>query len=302
MARVDLNHENGWIQEQSGGAVLNAVARTSAVESVAKRVQLRSDELTLSGVQGADPRIVEEGADIPEAALVFDSEIASVVKYAEILKVSYEDIMDQNGNILDTYKADWFTKFAQKYDNAALGTVGAKGTTVATRAARPFNSVYQEATEAGAVLQTAGSVTLDDLSQALSDAEDTEYFNAGRGVIIAHPSFKGALRMLKDAAGNPVFSAGQALAGGVGSEAFGYEIVFSTGARTSEAQSANPTGNPLFIITDRDNLLNGVRSGPESILSTEVDFKSDQYNLKVRARRAFMVAHPESLSVVELTA
>lgn len=301
MARQDFNHTNGWIKEQEG-PVLDAVRAVSAIESVAKRVQMRGDELTLRGLEGADPRIVEEGALIPEAALTMSEEITAAVKYAEILRVSREDVEDGAAGALDQYKADWFSKFALKFDNAALGVIGAKGTTIADRAARPFNSVYQVATEAGNVTATAGNVTLEDLSGALAVLEESDFYVEGRAVIIAHPAFKAALRLLKDEAGNPVFSNGQSFSGGVGAEAFGNQIVFSNGARTSTEQSVRPTGNPLFIVTSRDNLINGIKSGPESQLSDQVDFKSEQYNLKVRARRAFMVAHPEAVSVVELTA
>lgn len=301
MARVDLNHENGWIPEQEG-PVLERVRKVSAVEALAKKVNMTTDLARLKGVSGADPRIVAEGALIPDAVLSFRDEVLEAHKWAEILPLSYEDVSDASGAIIEEYKADWFAQFAAKYDSAALGVTAAKGSTEGTLATRPFNSVYYVASQAGNVLQTAGAVTLDDLNDSLGAVEASGYFAAERGVIIAHPSLKASLRVLKDAAGNPVFTAGQAVSGQVGDTLFGYTIQFSTGAKTSATMSASPDGNPLMIFADRNNLIAGVRSGPESVLSTEVDFKTDVYNLKVRARRGFVVTNPESLAVVEITA
>lgn len=300
MARVDLNHTNGWIPEQEG-PVLERVRQVSAVEALAKKVQMTTDLARLKGVSGADPRIVAEGALIPDATLSFRDEVLEAYKWAEILPLSYEDVSDSTGAIIEEYKTDWFAEFAAKYDNAALGVTAAKGTTAGTLADRPFNSVYYVASQAGNVLQTAGAVTLDDLNDSLGSVESSGYFAAERGVIIAHPSLKASLRVLKDAQGNPVFTSGQAVSGQVGDTLFGYRIQFSTGARTSAVMDASPTGNPLMIFADRNNLIAGVRSGPESVLSTEVDFKTDVYNLKVRARRGFIVTNPESLAVVEIT-
>lgn len=300
MARTDLNHENHWIPEQEG-PVLKKVNENSAVEAVAKKVPMSTDMLRLNGVDGANPRVVAEGALIPDAELTFDTRVLEVVKYAEILPLSYEDVSDSSGRFIEDYKVSWFGNFATKFDNACLGVTAAKGTTAGTIADRPFNSVYFEANAAGNVLQTAGALTLDDLNDAWSATEGDVYYNAGSGVIIAHPSVRGSLRVLKDAAGNPVFSSGQSISGGVGDTLFGMPVVYSRGARTSAVQTANPAGNPLIIFGDRSLLIDGVRSGPESVLSTEVDFKTDVYNLKVRARRGFVVAQPSAFNVVEIT-
>lgn len=302
MARTDLNHSNFYIPEQEG-PVLEAVRRTSAVEAVAKKVNMTTDMARLKGVTGANPRIVAEGALIPDANLTFDNQVLEAFKYAEILPLSYEDVSDSSGQFIEDYKVDWFSNFALKYDNAALGVTAAKGSTEGTLADRPFNSVYYVASQAGAgaLTQTAGVLTFEDVNAALTRVETAAHYDDGRGVIIAHPAFRGALRALKDADGNPVWSNGQALSGGVGETLLGKQLVFSRGARTSAAQTANPAGNPLLIIADRNNLISGVRSGPESVLSTEVDFKTDVYNLKMRARRGFLAINSDSLAVVEVT-
>lgn len=300
MARQDLDHSN-YIPEQEG-PVLERVRKVSAVEALAKKVNMTTDLARLKGVSGANPRIVAEGALIPDATLAFRDEILEAYKWAEILALSNEDVADMTGSVIEDYKADWFANFAAQYDNAALGVTGAKGTTTGTLASRPFNSVYYVASQNGGVTQTAGAVTLEDLSNALGRVETSGHFARERGVIIAHPALLASMRVLKDAAGNPVFTAGQAIAGGVGETLFGYPVQFSTGARTSAAMDDSPEGNPLLIVADRNNLIAGVRSGPESVISTDVDFKTDVYNLKMRARRGFVVTNPESLAVVEITA
>lgn len=300
MARQDLNHTNGWIQEQVG-PVLQTVQETSVIESSARRVQMTTDLMRIPSLDGADPRIVAEGETYPEAALDLGNQTLEVVKYGEILAVSREDVEDSDGSIINEYKKNWFRNWAVKFDNAALGVTAAKGSTPSTLKDRPFDSVYSVATAAGNVQKTAGALKLEMLSDALGDLEVSNYFTSANGIIIAHPAIKAALRTLKDAAGNPVFNSGQALSGGVGDTLFGYEVKYSLGARTSAVQSDAPTGNPLIVVGARDHLVNGVRSGPESELSTEVDFKSDVYNLKVRARRGFKVTEASAFSVVEIT-
>lgn len=301
MARTDLNHSNGWIPEQVG-PVLQTVEQTSVIESSARKVNMTTDQMRIPSLDGADPRIVAEGEVFPEAALTLSDQQLIVSKYGEIIAISREDVEDSDGSFLEEYKKNWFRNWAVKFDNAALGVATGRGTTAGTLKDRPFDSVYSVAKANSAVAETAGALKLEMLSDALGDLEVSNFFSAANGIIIAHPSLKASLRVLKDAAGNPVFNAGQAIAGGVGDTLFGYEVKYSLGARVSAAQSSAPTGNPLLIVGARDYLVNGVRSGPESQLSTEVDFKSDVYNLKVQARRGFKVTEKSAFSVVEITA
>lgn len=301
MARFDLNEENYYIPEQDG-PVLEAWTANSVIEQVARKVQMSANALRLKGLEGADPRVVAEGALIPDADLTPDSLLLEAVKYAEILPLSWEDVSDSDGAAITAYKIDWVSKFAVKYDNACLGVTAAKGTTVGTLADRPFDSVYVEATAAGNVTPTAGALTFDHINAGWSEVEANPFYAANRSVVIAHPMVRGALRNLKDSDGNPVYSSGQAVSGAVGDSLFGTQVVYSRGARTSAVQSSAPAGNPLLIFGDRSLLINGVRSGPDSVISPEVDFKTDVYNLKMRARRGFVVAQPTAFHVVEITA
>ena len=60
-------------------------------------------------------------------------------KYAKIFHISEEDVNDTLVDVLNTYKVEWASRWARKFDNAALGvTAAADGTDTA-----PFTSVYK---------------------------------------------------------------------------------------------------------------------------------------------------------------
>lgn len=301
MARIDLNNANGWIPEEYDSNVIKAVQQTSAVAQVARKVTMGTDTKHVPTATGADPRIVAEGGTIPEASMTLGEKILVARKYAEIFHISEEDVNDALVSTLDVYKGEWARKWAVKFDNACLGVTAAEGTTEGTIADRPYTSVYKAASDASRVQATAGALTLDKLSDSLGLYEVSEYFDPSSGVIIAHPSLKAQLRTLKDSAGNLVMERGDAL--GAGRERlFDYEVVWSLGAKTSAAQSSAPAGNSLIVIGDRNLLIEGVRSGPESQVSRDAKFDTDGVLLKVRARRGFVVGDAKGFSVVEITA
>lgn len=177
-------------------------------------------------------------------------------------------------------------------DNAALGVTAdatGPGTSV------PFQSVYNAVEDSGQIISTAGNLEFEMLNEAFGTIEEGDY--NGDLVIIAHPSFKGALRNLKDADGLRVVDN---VMGGGNPSIFGYDLVFSTGARTSATATHAPTGNPLLIVGNRQHLLLGVRSGPESQVADH-RWEYDERELKVRARRGFAVATGEAFVVIEKT-
>jgi hypothetical protein len=49
-------------------------------------------------------------------------------------------------------------------------------------------------------------------------------------------------------------------------------------------------------------MINGVRSGVESVVSRDAQFDTDGVLLKTRVRRAFAVADAEAFAIVEKTA
>ena len=91
------------------------------------------------------------------------------------------------------------------------------------------------------------------------------------------------------------------LAGTPGS-LFGFPLVISYGAATSAAASASPAGNPLLIVGNRQMLINGVRGGVESVVSSDAEFTKDGVLLKTRVRRGFAVADADAFAIVEKTA
>jgi HK97 family phage major capsid protein len=214
------------------------------------------------------------------------------------MHISEEDMNDSFVDVLNTYKTQWATNWAKKFDNACLGvTVAGDGTDTA-----PYTSVYREVSQynsASNLIQTAGAVTFADLNDVLSKIEQSSYFDAAKTAFIIHPSFLGTLRGLVDDNNRPIL---QDPLGARGATLFGYPVVVSAGAATSSAASAAPAGNPLLIVGNTDLMVNGVRAGIESMVSKDAKFDTDGVLLKVRARRAFAVAKPEGFAIVEKTA
>jgi hypothetical protein len=109
------------------------------------------------------------------------------------------------------------------------------------------------------------------------------------------------LRNLKDAAGDRVVDTTGVLGAGVPT-VFGHQLVFSHGAKTNATYTDTPTGNALLVVAAKRELILGVRSGPEAKVSSEEQWANDNLELKMRARRAFVLADANSARVVEKTA
>lgn len=286
----DLSIDNGWIKEQATSEVLQTVQNTSAVEQVARRVNMTSEFASVPRFDAEGVDVVAEHAVIPVIEADLDEVTLRAIKFANRHTISIEDSRDAIVDELNAFKVRWASNFAVKLDNAALGAVGA-----ANGGTRPFESVYQAAS-AGRI-QTAGSASYEDLVTAFGDLEAGDY--GDDLVVIAHPAFAMELRNLKDAAGDRV--AGDPLGAGVPT-VFGYQLVFSKGARTNATASDRPTGNPLLIVGSKRNLILGVRDGVESQLSDQVRWETDELEVKMRARRGFVVADPTAFRVIEKTA
>ena len=292
MARTDLNRSNGWIREQAGSVALETVAAESAVEQVARKENMTSDALRVPRFAAEGVDIVAEGALIPQKEAVLDSVLLEANKWANRFTLSVEDERDAVINAFEAYKRHWATAFARELDNACLGVtadVTGPGTSV------PFQSVYNAATDAGNVVATAGDLKFEMLNNLFSAIETGDY--NGDLVLIAHPAFAGALRNLKDSAGDRVVT--EPLGGG-NQTIFGRSIVYSTGARTSAVATDKPTGNPLLIVGNRQHMILGVRDGVESAIA-DFRWEYDEREVKMRARRAFAVATPEAFQVIEKT-
>lgn len=288
---TDLSLDNGWIPEQKGSEVLQTVLNTSAVEQVARRENMTSEYKSVPRFDAEGVDVVAEHAVIPVIDADLDEVTLRAIKFANRHAISIEDSRDAIVDELNAFKQRWASNFAVKLDNAALGTVGA-----GNAGTRPFDSVYQ-AVGAGGRLATAGATTYEDLVGVFGDLEAGDY--GDDLVVIAHPAFAMELRNLKDSAGDRVV--GDPLGAGVPT-VFGHALVFSKGARVNATASDRPTGNPLMIVGSRRNLILGVRDGVESQVSDQVRWETDELEVKMRARRGFVVADPTAFRVIEKTA
>jgi HK97 family phage major capsid protein len=298
MARIDLTEANGYILEEQGSSVIQRLLAESAVEQFARREAMASRTKSVPRFVADAPEVVAEGATIPEAAATLDEVVLTAKTYAKIFHISEEDVNDSLVDTLATYKTEWASRFARKYDNACLAvTAAADGDD-----GQPFTSVYRAVSQYNSgsnLTATAGDLTFAHINEALGLVEDSTHFDAANTVFIAHPKMLASLRGMVDGTGqlvlpNPIAATPGSL--------FGYPLVVSYGAATSAAATDAPTGNPLLIVGNRNMMINGVRSGVESVVSRDAQFDTDGVLLKTRIRRAFAVAEASAYAIVEKTA
>lgn len=307
------NNVDAWIPEERGSAVLARVNANSGVEALARREPMRTDTKTVPRSGSMDVDVIPKGGAYGEDDSVNDEVVLKARKFGTAIRLAEEDLADLReggaANVVAIKQADWATAYARKLDNAALGVTAAEnGTTV------PFTSVYASLAAAGVDGYAAGAniirvvtggatptpVGYTHLSDLLGRVEGGDYFDPAKTVIIAHTSFMGVLRGIKDDNGQPIFVQGLA---GTPNTLFGYQVSFSAGARTSAVATSSPTGNPLMVVANRDALILGVRSGPESFSisgDTGLSALTDEAIIKMRSRRGFALGHPASAAVLEV--
>ena len=297
MARTDFTEANGYILEEQGSNVIQDLLANSAVECFARRETMASRTKTVPRFVSDAPSVVAEGATIGEASATLDEIVLTARKYAQIMHVSEEDLNDNLVDVLSTYKREWASRFARKFDNACLG-VTAVGD---GNDGQPYDSLYYAVSQYNSAsnrIQTAGDLTYGDLNDALGKVETSSKFDAANTVWMAHPKMLSHIRgMIK---GNNDLVLPDPLAGTPGS-LFGYPLVLSYGAATSAAASAAPTGNPFIAVGNKNMLINGVRGGVESVVSRDAEFTKDGVLLKIRVRRGFAVADASAFAIVEKT-
>ncbi len=302
MARNDFDD---WIPEEYDSAVIQRVNATSAVEYFASHIPMGSDTKSVPRSAGLAVGYITKGGSYGEDSSANDEVVLIARKFGEAIRIAEEDINDSLADILAAKGVDWATSYGKVFDNATLGTTAAVGAGV------PFVSVYKALmttnSDTGYVsgdnvtASTTAGITYDLLSAGLADIEVSDYFDEGRVVVIAHPIFRQSLRGVKDTQGNPIFVQGLA---GTPDTVFGHEVRWSTGARTSATATAAPAGNPLMVFANRDYLLVGDRSNPESMFidgSTGVGALTDEAILKYRARKGFAVGHEKAFAIIEKT-
>lgn len=293
MARIDLTEANGYILEEQGSSVIQALEANSVVERFARREAMASRTKSVPRFVADAPEVVAEGGNIPEANATLDEVVLTARKYAKIFHVSEEDVNDSLVDVLNTYKTEWASRFARKFDNACLGVTAAEDGTDAA----PYTSLYKASLDSpGGQIAQGGSLDFGTINAMMSIAESSDFFDAANTVFIAHPEILSELRQMTGPNGDLVLP--NPLAGTPGA-IFGYPLVVSYGAKTSSAASENPDGNPLLIVGNRNMMINGVRGGVESVVSRDAQFNTDGVLLKTRVRRGFTVAEANAFSLFE---
>jgi HK97 family phage major capsid protein len=295
MARIDLTEENGYILEEQGSSVIQALLANSAVESFARREAMASRTKSVPRFVADAPEVVAEGETIPEAAATLDEVVLTAKKYAKIFHVSEEDVNDSLVDVLNTYKTEWASRWARKYDNATLAVdVAETGDDVA-----PYTSLLQAVTDIdGFRVETNGSLQFGLLNELVGHVESSDYFDAASTVFMVHPRALAQLRQMTGPNGDLVLP--NPIAGTPGTF-FGYPLVVSYGAAVSTAATDNPTGDALIIAGNRNMLINGIRGGVESVVSRDAEFSKDGVLLKTRLRRGFAVADAGAFGIIQIT-
>ena len=298
------NTYEAWIPEEDSSEVITRVNQMSAVEALASPETMSSNTKSIPRSAGVGVSLVDKGGTYSEDTSTNDDITLTAKKIGKAIRIAEEDIDDSLANVISTKQKDWATSYAKYLDNATLAVSATAGSNV------PFNSVYYTLTQADSgvgytandnVTVASSAVTYNNLSDTLSDVEGGDYFDLSRMVVIAHPSFRGVLRTIKDDQGQPVFVQGQGGDRGTPDTLFDLPVRWSLGCRISATATDAPTGKPILVVVNADFLRLGRRSGPESIFIDGRDGLSaltDESILKMRARRGFALGHPKAAAVL----
>lgn len=314
MARNTLE---AWLPEQPSSEVIQRLGQTSVAESSFKAEPMSGATKSIPRSAGMGVEVIAKGGAYGEDTSTNDEVMLTVRKFGKALRIAEEDIDDNIADVLTAKKTDWATSFAIAFDNSVLGvTIAENGTTA------PFTSIYRALTVANAatgytananVITTAGALTYDKISDLASIVEGGGFHDTSRALFIAHPTVLGLVRKLKNSNGDPLFV--QNPRQGEPDTLFGYPVKWSNGAVTTAAVSATQSvvvgggakgapGNALLLFVNTDFVRVGKRSGPESVVidgRSGLSALTDETILKVRARRAFVLAHEKAAAILEVT-
>ena len=300
-----------WIPEEFDSQVIMRVNQISGVEALGSPVPMNSETRSVPRSAGVGVSLVAKGGTYNEDTSVNDSVILSAQKFGQAVRIAEEDIDDAIADVIATKQKDWATSYGKMFDNACLATSAAPGVGV------PFTSVYYALTQSNSatgynansnLTQTgSGGTTYTTLSNSLGNVERGNYFDISEMVCLAHPAYRNLLRNIKDNNGRPIFQESTAGFPGGGMAAspdtiFGIPIHWSLGAMTSATATPTPTGSPLLVWANRNYMIVGRRSGPESVFidgRNGLSALTDESILKMRARRAFAVGHENAFAVHE---
>src|SRR5690606_8911598 len=101
---TDLSVANGWIPVQQESEALLRDAETSAVESVARKVNMTSDVVKVPRFVANGVDVVAEHATIPLQDATLDEVTLDAHKFANRFAISIEDREDAVVDALNAYK------------------------------------------------------------------------------------------------------------------------------------------------------------------------------------------------------
>lgn len=329
--RQDLEN---LIPIETSQEVIKRVARDSAIERLAPPETMNSDTKQVARFGGFTVATVAKGADYGFSTNTQDLVDLIARKIGGAAKVAEEDLADAitGEGTMRLYEQEAGSALAKTFDNACIGvTTPVNGTTA------PFQSIYAAVTTAqstpwGAYAANANRTQIQKLggggaaagtptpATAWQDAvidflakyEESDFYDESETFVIASPMIKSVFRKVRDTTGAPLFIPGGAQ-GGQNPSLFGYEnFAFTPGARTSATMTDAPTGNPLVIIGNRRALKRGLARTTAGMVpgnpgvqwqraANGIGFLSDEAIMKAMMRRAFVVAVPQAVSVLEIT-
>jgi HK97 family phage major capsid protein len=307
----------GWVQEEQGSDVIQAVAKNSVVDTYGRPEPMVSDtkKVPRSGdvpVTGVDKNTVYDFSGDDN-----DSILLTARKAGTIITLADEDMKDSSVEFVSTKQVDWARGWGKYFDNATLGvTAAGDGSTT-----KPYNSLYFMLknndstigyTGGDNYLHTASAfagTTYDEWSDLFGLVEDSDWWEDENMLLIAHSKFRAQMREVRDTQGRPIFMAGN---GTIPDTLWDVPIKYSRGSKTSATATSNPNGaggaagvagNPLAFLVNTRLLVVGKRSGPEFKFAgadSGPAFTSDQAMLKARARRGFGYGNLFGAAVLEL--
>ena len=307
-----------WIPIEYDSEVVQRVLTESVIERFGNKVPMRSKTKSIPRSAGIT---VTANTTYTDDTSTNDEVTITARRFIARFKIDEDDLADASTrmDVIRTKGVDWAISYADVFDNACLAVTGTSpnGTTV------PFLSVYAALrstnTDTSYVADTnyatwdddlislpitpAGTSLYERLSAMFRKVEIGKYWSPADALVIAHPGWRDALRLCVDAQGRPIFQpgAGFGLPGnGTPDVLFNVPIAWSRGAKTSPTNTGSPTGNDVIFFVNARFLKRGDRSGPETLTDdARAQDDTDDYAIKFRTRRGFVLTHEMAASVVE---
>lgn len=315
-----------WIPIEYDSEVVQRVLMESVAERFFKRVPMRSKTKSIPRSAGIT---VSSGTTYTDDSSTNDEVTITARRFIARFKIDEDDLADASTrmDVIRTKGLDWAISYADTFDNGCLAVSAASnGTTV------PFTSLYRALRVSNSdtgynaddnylrwdddfpkILSTPDGTSLyEKLSALFEKVERGKYWSPADMLVIAHPGWRDKLRLAMDAQGAPIFQPGTGFMGagamggllpgnGTPDLLFNTPIAWSRGSKLSPtAMSGTPTGADLLFYVNTRLLARGDRSGPETLTDdARAQDDTDDYAIKFRTRRGFVVLHEAAHAVLE---